>query len=102
MAKAVKKARKPKAAAAAKGAKASKAAGSATDPPQNLIFVTDDGQVVVATSGGQVEIVSDPNLATQLKNLLLQRQQAAQQLTALLEGAGYNVIAGSTTSTGGP
>ena len=71
-----------------------------TSTPQNLVYFADDGQVVVVTSTGQVSIVTDATVAAELKAALLQRQQAALDLTEVLRDAGYDVIAGSTTGHG--
>ena len=72
-------------------------AGPLPKPPENVIFVTEDGQLVVATSAGQIAIVTDEALAEQLKLAIGERQRAAADLTQMLENAGYFVIAGSTT-----
>ena len=105
MAKTSKKSKKPKAGKVGKTPskkhKKKKASGKVLSPkPRNLIFLTDDGKVVVATSTGHVQIVTNDALAKKLQGSLVQRQQAALDLTAVLRAAGFPVVAGSTTVEG--
>ncbi len=70
--------------------------------PRNIIHLTDEGQVVVATSEGTLELVKDEKLAKTLKAALLKRQQGGLAVTKLLRDAGFNVTSTSTTGMDNP
>ena len=70
--------------------------------PRNVIHLTEDGQVVVATSEGAIEVVKDKKLANILKNALLKRQKGGLAVTKLLQEAGFHVTSTSTTGMDNP
>ncbi len=64
---------------------------------KNYLIKGNDGVVAIATGKGQVKIVTEEKLITNLSSLLANRQAAGEKITEALKDAGFSVEAMSET-----